>query len=488
MGCRGVAVAAALVVSVAAVASPSPAAASLPAAPALARSGATTLPTRPAATTTSAGPQDPSRWSDRRLAAQLVVAGVAMSRLSSAVTWAHEGIGGLVLFGTPPRDLHRQLSAIRSAGTVPPFIGSDEEGGMVQRLAALIYRLPSAQWMGAHRRPARVRQMAAAYGVRMKRLGVDTELAPDADLLVPGNFIAAEHRAFASSPQIDGRFVNAWQLGMRAAHVVPVVKHWPGHGHAADSHQSLPATPPLSYLKTHDMVPFGMSFAQHTPVVMVGHLVVPGLTESSRTPASLSRRALSYVRSKAGNATLLVTDSLEMGAIQKSLGLTQPEAAVRALERGADMAMVQDIDPANAVAAIARAMAAGRYHRANAVTSVRRILAVKRSATPPHVPTMRSPADGATGVARTGPLSAVLPDQLGGVDSAFFSVRTIGSSTWNVVPGAKVTAGAGTRASYVVPEGKFAPATRYQWRVRSCNAAGYCSVWSTIRAFTTSIA
>jgi hypothetical protein len=113
---------------------------------------------------------------------------------------------------------------------------------------------------------------------------------------------------------------------------------------------------------------------------------------------------------------------------------------------------------------------------------------VKRIATPPHVPTMRSPADGATDVAVTGPLSAVVPDRLGGVDRTFFSVRTTGSTTWNVVPGARVGASAGSRASYVVPNGRLQPGAGYQWRVRSCNAAGYCSTWSTVRSFTTSTA
>jgi beta-N-acetylhexosaminidase len=390
-----------------------------------------------------------------------------------------------VLFGTPPRDLRARLAAVRAAGTVPPLVASDEEGGEVQRLAPLIYPLPSAQWMGSHRKPARVQRMASAYGAHMKALGVDMDLAPDSDLLVPGYFIAEQHRAFASGPTTDGRFVVAWQQGMRAVHVVPVVKHWPGHGHAADSHLTLPTTPSFAYLKAHDLVPFGMALRQGAPVVMVGHLVVPGLTETSRTPASLSRRALHYLRSAAGPTTLIVTDSLEMGAIQRGLGLSQPQAAVRALERGADLALVQDIDPTTVVDAIAHAIVTGGYRRASAVASVRRILGVKRITTAPHVPTMREPADAATDVAVRGPLSALLSDRLGGSDDAYFAVRTHGATSWNVVPGAKVTADAGQRASYVVPAGRLAPGTTYDWRVRACNAAGTCSAWSTVRSFTT---
>jgi beta-N-acetylhexosaminidase len=348
----------------------------VPAAAALPASGA--VVSRPALA--AAGDDDPANWSDRRLAAQLVLAGVDMRHLDVAQDWARRGVGGIVLFGDPPRHgLRAALRAVHAAGRVDPFVASDEEGGLVQRLTDVIYPLPSAESMGRNRTPAQVRALAADYGAHMLRLGVDVDLAPVADLLVPGFFIAEQHRAFAKRPDRVSRYVNAWQRGLRSAGVVATVKHWPGHGHAEDTHAGLATTPSWSVLRTTDLVPFDAAFAAGVPAVMVGHLVVPGLTETRHTPASLSRRALHRLRDRAGPDVLIVTDSLSMGAVTTGLGLSQPEAAVRALRRGADLALVQDIGMAAVVRHIVAALRDGSYPRARAERSVRRVLAVKTS-------------------------------------------------------------------------------------------------------------
>jgi beta-glucosidase-like glycosyl hydrolase len=218
---------------------------------------------------------------------------------------------------------------------------------------------------------------------------------------------------------------------------------------------------------------------------MVGHLVVPGLTETKKTPASLSWHALHYLRQRAGGSTLIVTDSLAMGAIRTSLGLTQAQAAVRALRDGADMALVQTGSPAGVVRAIADAIRSGNYPKSRAVASVKRVLAAKRISTAPYHPISRQPAQDATNQTPTPRLSAVLDDRLGGSDTAVFAVRTPGASTWDVIARARVVGAAGTRIGYDVPAGRLQPAHSYEWRVRSCNAKGRCSIWTTIRTFTT---
>ena len=72
---------------------------------------------------------------------------------------------------------------------------------------------------------------------------------------------------------------------------------------------------------------------------MVGHLHLKGLTEAG-IPASLSPDAMRYLRSRAGDDTVIVTDSLSMGATTSALGIKTPAAAVRALTAGADLALV----------------------------------------------------------------------------------------------------------------------------------------------------
>jgi len=329
-------------------------------------------------TTLAYGGADPAEWGNRRLAAQLTFSCVDMSDLATARRHAVAGIGGITLLGSrPPADLRRQLAEVREAlpTRVLPFVASDEEGGTVQRLRAAIYPLPSARTMGSWR-AARVRRTAHDYARRMRRLGVRMNLAPVADLAIPGFYMDDLRRAFSADPAAVRRRARAWRLGMRDAGVVTVVKHWPGHGQARNSHSGPARIPPLDVLERRDLLPFDAELADGAPVVMVGHLHSKGLTRDA-VPASLSARALRYLRRSAGPDTVVVTDSLTMAAASSALGISPARAAVRALRAGADWAMVCDGAPLRAVALIRHAIDTGALPRAKAVASARRILALK---------------------------------------------------------------------------------------------------------------
>ena len=427
-------------------------------------------------------PADPASWTNQQLAAQLVVGAVTMTNLSTARSWAASGLGGVVLLGTPPSDLRSRLAAVRAAGPAVTFVASDEEGGRVQRLAPAIYALPSAEWMGAHRTPAQVQGIAAAYGRRMRALGVDFDLAPVADLKIDGYYIERSDRAFSATPSTVGSYATAWHRGMRGARVVTSAKHWPGHGQATDTHTGGATTPSLATMERRDMVPFDVAMANGVPSVMVGHLKVPGLTETN-TPASISPKALKYLRSRIGTSRLIVTDSLSMAAIT-SLGLSPGAAAVRALRYGADLALTNS-DPLVVVAKVKAALDDGTYARASAIASVRRILTAKRWATPPGRPTWPSPKAGATGVGLTPTLSVLHNNRVPGVDTVYFYVRTAGATTWNLTSARAVKGAHGTRVSYTVESGKLAVGRTYEWLVKSCNAVGYCGEKTPVLRFST---
>jgi hypothetical protein len=140
--------------------------------------------------------------------------------------------------------------------------------------------------------------------------------------------------------------------------------------------------------------------------------------------------------------------------------------------------------PGAVVDAVQRAIGSGSYPRAQALASVRRVLAVKRATNPPGSPTSLSPAAGAT-ASLAPPLSGLVNDPVPGTDTATFFVRRQGASTWNVVNGAAVRQRTGARASYRVPAGRLLPATAYEWRMRVCNDAGLCSAPSPVLRFTT---
>ena len=155
-----------------------------------------------------------------------------------------------------------------------------------------------------------------------------------------------------------------------------VVKHFPGHGRAsADSHLSLPITPDISEIRVADLLPFRDAIATPGVALMVGHLDVPGLTNGR--PATLSPEAIDgLLRGELGFDGLVMTDALNMGAIRQAW--TTPEAAVLAIQAGADIVMVGAVsDVAATHAALVAAIDSGEITSASADESVVRVLESK---------------------------------------------------------------------------------------------------------------
>ncbi len=223
---------------------------------------------------------------------------------------------------------------------------------------------------------AETRSKAKDYGARLRRLGVSVVFAPVADLDVPGRYMSSLERCFSASPKVAGLHVVAWSSGLRSAGVIPTVKHWPGHGHASDTHGGAARVPSLSVLRKSDMLPFERAFEAGVPMVMVGHLRSSGLT-GARTPASLSRNALQYLRSRVGPDVVIITDSLSMASTTQALGIGSPAAAVRALRAGADFALVCSAPPEKVIGAVTSAIRSGRLPRTQAEASARRVLRLK---------------------------------------------------------------------------------------------------------------
>jgi beta-N-acetylhexosaminidase len=140
---------------------------------------------------------------------------------------------------------------------------------------------------------------------------------------------------------------GAYARGLREGGVLPVLKHFPGQGHAdADTHESVATVPEIALLRTSDLVPYDSLLDEDPVGVMVGHLDVPGLTEPG-FPASTSPAAIGLLRAGYEFDGLVMTDDLvAMRAITSRYGV--PEAAERALAAGADVLLLReptDVEP-----------------------------------------------------------------------------------------------------------------------------------------------
>ncbi len=298
-----------------------------------------------------------STWSLERRAAQLVVAPAEEDDVLAVQPLVAAGAGGIVLFGSDaPRSLPADLAALRQVapGGVPPLVMTDEEGGEVQRMANLVGNLPWPRTMTATMTEDQVRALAEQVGLRMHAAGVTSDLAPVLDVSDspgPDATYPDGPRSFSIQAPVATAYGLAFAQGLREAGVIPVVKHFPGLGQASYNTDFGPASvPPLSVLEAGSLRPFEAAIRAGVPALMVGNVTIPGLTGT--LPASLSAAAVTgLLRHRLGFGGLVLTDSLSALAVQDA-GYTVPQAAVLAIEAGADMVLFDSPDPAATVNAI----------------------------------------------------------------------------------------------------------------------------------------
>jgi beta-N-acetylhexosaminidase len=318
----------------------------------------------------------------RDRASNLLMVGVPITEAPIAVSLvANDGLGGILIRGTPSRASGTALRAIRDAGRHgPAFVAVDEEGGRVQHLRSAIGALPSARSTPKTRTPAQYRAMVAAHGRAMRALGFTMNLGPDVDVDPPNagtgpvgaNGIG--DRSYSSDPAVVADYGRAFALGMLDAGIVPVLKHFPGHGRASgDSHNIGASTPSLTSMRASDLVPFTRNLDRRVGI-MTAHLYVPGL---DTYPVSLSTRAVNdLLRGEFGHRGLIVTDSLSMWPIRYYY--RAPDAAVLALRAGNDVLLYDDRPGAAAVIdGLVAAMTKDEKLAVIAVDANLRILAAK---------------------------------------------------------------------------------------------------------------
>ena len=276
----------------------------------------------------------------RRRLAQLLMVGVdARGPQEALAVVRSEQVGGIFLPGSATGLLSDgALEQVQDAAELPVAVAVDDEGGRVQRIDTLDGEMPSARSMAANLSVEEVYQLAVKRGGQLRARGVTVDFAPSADVSSQPDGAVIGDRSFSSDPNTVARYAGAFAKGLRDAGVLPVFKHFPGHGRAnGDSHRGSVRTPPLAKLPEVDLLPYRQLLDGQPAAVMVGHLDVPGLTEPD-TPASISPAALVLLRDQFGFDGVVFTDDLAaMAAITDRVDF--PEAVRQALAAGVDMAL-----------------------------------------------------------------------------------------------------------------------------------------------------
>ena len=267
-----------------------------------------------------------------------------------------------------------------SPGKVPLIFAADHEGGPVftQRLyGATVF--PGNMALAASRNIAWAEEAAFITARELRSLGIQIDFAPVVDANTnPDNPIIGV-RSFGEDPDAVADLSAAAIRGYRRGGVLPTAKHFPGHGNTAvNSHFDLPVIPqPLADWERLDLIPFKAAVKSRVPLVMTAHILVPALDPA--LPVTLSSAALQgFLRRKLGFDGVIVSDSLDMGAISKAYGM--PEAAIRSLEAGCDILLVGKGDFPASYEKVLAAVKEGRISMPRIDESVKRILALKEAA------------------------------------------------------------------------------------------------------------
>lgn len=230
--------------------------------------------------------------------------------------------------------------AASSPRKIPLLISIDYEGGTVHTPITLGFDyLPTNMMLSAAGDEDLTASLAYLAGLELKRAGVHINFSPVLDVNSnPHNPIIGV-RSFGSDPANVSKMGLALMNGFKAAGIVSVVKHFPGHGDTSvDSHYKVPVVKASEEeLQRVHIAPFAQAVKHGAQGVMTSHILYPALDKNHI--ATFSKPIIQdLLRTQLGFNGLVVTDSLDMKAAT-SFG-TIAQGAAWALEAGSDMVLL----------------------------------------------------------------------------------------------------------------------------------------------------
>ncbi len=255
--------------------------------------------------------------------------------------------GGLIFFsrnGKSPEKVLKLIQDIKAyykrVNKIEPFFVVDHEGGDVVRVGPPHF-FPSALSLGQTKDQAISYELGKWTGRYLKNLGFDINLAPVVDLRSESavNFIG--ERSFSSSPEDVVTIVGPFISGARAAGVLSVLKHFPGHGRLQqDSHfEVVRKISNVNELNQKDLMPFKKLIKQHpSTAVMTSHLSVPALDPTGEL-TTFSKPIVSKLANEYQHEGLVLSDDFDM-LFFKDKSLDVGTKSVQALKAGHDQILI----------------------------------------------------------------------------------------------------------------------------------------------------
>ncbi len=270
-------------------------------------------------------------------------------------------------------------SAMQGQATIPLFISTDYEGGVVNELRLITGERASEAAIGATGNPQVAYDAAQSAAADLVALGLNVDFMPIVDVLTNASNPGLPMRTFGSDPTLVTNMGRAYLKGLTDGHIVGCLKHFPGLGSATvDPHHSLPyMNRSLATLNAIDLVPYRTMIKEGiVPMVMVTHILNPQLDPN--LPTSLSPNVVTkLLRNDLKFNGVIISDTLWMGGISNTYDLAQ--AAVLAVKAGTDLLLGPRglADTQKMIYGLHQAVVGGQISMDQINASVQRILELK---------------------------------------------------------------------------------------------------------------
>lgn len=292
-------------------------------------------------------------------------------------------VGGVILFSRNiwnRKQTKKLIRKLQKNAALPMFISVDEEGGDVARIGnnpkMKTDTFPTMEEIGKTQDADYVYYMASTIARQIRELGFNVDFAPVADVKTSEMNSEIGNRSFGDDPKKVAEFVSAYVKGLESENICSTLKHFPGQGSSSgDTHQgSVDIDSSISKLRKIDFVPFVSGIEAGTDFVMVSHISVSRVTETSE-PASVSKLIMTTIlREELDYSGLIVTDAFDMACITDKY--SSAEAAVKSFDAGADIILMPE-DLPEAYDAILSKVKSGKITEKRLNDTVQRILKLK---------------------------------------------------------------------------------------------------------------
>lgn len=303
-------------------------------------------------------------------------------------------LGGVIFFsGNNVRDIDQlramnqriQARASENDYNLPFLLTIDQEGGQLAAIFRGNTLFPGNMSLGLSGDETLAYKQGVHVAKELKYAGIDLCFAPvlDVDYDVVNGVPVVDNRKYSHDPEVVAKMGSSYIKGLQDEGVIACGKHFPGMRITeVDTHFAVDRSPyDMDRLEEVEIMPFKHAINEGLNGIMTHHGIFDAIDEDN--PASLSKKAITYLREELGFKGLVVTDDLVMQAILHEYGEKEP--IKRAINAGSDL-IISTYASDWCIDYVEACVKNGEINEATIHTAVERILTYKRDMNVGQIP------------------------------------------------------------------------------------------------------